>query len=220
MPTIIPIALVSYLIGSIPFGYLLVRIFRGVDIRASGSGNIGATNVARTSPTLGILTLLLDALKGLLAVLLVSHGHMLGLLAADNPSEQVWSPITGVTYARCALAAFCAVLGHIFPVWLKFRGGKGVATGLGSLILLAPRAVLVVVGVFMIVTAVFRYVSLASITAVALFPLLAWLLHDHHDVPFALLAMTACSVLIVSKHHDNIRRLVAGTENRLGAKRV
>ena len=220
MRNIIPIVLVSYLIGSIPFGYLLVRIFRGADIRESGSGNIGATNVARTSPALGILTLLLDALKGLFAVLLVSHGQLLGSIAANNTSEHLWLPISGHTYARCVLAAFCAVVGHIFPVWLKFRGGKGVATGLGSFILLAPRAVLVMVAIFMVVAAVFRYVSLASISAVALFPLLAWLLHDYHDVPSALLAMTACSLLIISKHRDNIRRLVSGTESRLGARRV
>src|ERR1700736_123304 len=120
------IAGISYLLGSIPFGYLLVLIFRGEDVRTSGSGNIGATNVSRKSPALGILTLLLDAVKGTAAVCMAY---------AIAP-----------TYPLISLAALCAVLGHMFPVWLKFRGGKGVATGLGSFIVIAPKAVLVAVG--------------------------------------------------------------------------
>lgn len=222
MRSLILVALVSYLIGSIPFGYLLVRAFRGADIRQSGSGNIGATNVARTSPVLGVLTLLFDALKGFGAVYLVSHGEIVASVAPDPIAllEQGLWPLPSNVYARCVLAAFFAIVGHMFPVWLKFRGGKGVATGLGSFILLAPRAVLVMIAIFLIVAAVFRYVSLASIVAVALFPLLAWLLHDYHDLPLALALMTVCSLLIITKHHENIRRLLAGTENRFGAKRA
>lgn len=220
MRTLIFVALVSYLIGSIPFGYLLVRAFRGADIRQSGSGNIGATNVARTSPVLGVLTLVLDALKGFGAVYLVSRGEIFSALPSNlsDMAELAWSPLSGEVYARCVLAAFFAVVGHMFPLWLKFRGGKGVATGLGSFILLAPRAALVTVAVFLVVAAVFRYVSLASITAVALFPLHVWLLDDYHEIPLALALMAVCSLLIITKHHENIRRLLTGTENRLGAK--
>jgi len=193
------IAGVSYLLGSIPFGYLLVRIFRGEDVRASGSGNIGATNVSRKSPALGILTLVLDAVKGTVAV---------------------WTAYAvAPTYPSMSLAALCAVLGHMFPVWLKFRGGKGVATGLGSFIVIAPKAVLVAVGIFIAVVAVFRYVSLGSIVAVAFFPLLVYEMHAYGSAPMALVLMAASSLLIIARHQQNIRRLLAGTENRIGAKR-
>lgn len=222
MPNIIAISLASYLIGSVPFGYVLVRLFRGADIRQSGSGNIGATNVARTSPGLGIATLILDALKGFAAVYLASRGEIIGSLGwnMNALSAQECSPMSWDLYTRCVLAALFAILGHMFPLWLKFRGGKGVATGLGSFILLAPRAVIVMAGVFLLVAAIFRYVSLASIVAVALFPLLAWLLHDYHEMPIVLAIMAISSILIVAKHHENIRRLLAGTENRLGTKRA
>jgi glycerol-3-phosphate acyltransferase PlsY len=176
--------------------------------------------VARTSPLLGILTLVLDATKGFVAVYLASRGEIVGSFAssAAHVNPHTWSPPAD-TCIRCVLAALFAILGHMFPVWLKFRGGKGVATGLGSFVLLAPRAVLVMVGIFLLVVAIFRYVSLASILAVALFPLLAWLLHDYRETPFTLSIMAISSILIVSKHHENIRRLLTGTENRLGAKR-
>lgn len=154
MRTLSLIAAVGYLLGSIPFGYLLVRIFRGEDVRQSGSGNIGATNVSRKSPALGICTLLLDAFKGSAAVALA---YFLATRRADGM----------MPYTAMSLAALCAVVGHIFPVWLKFRGGKGVATGLGSFIMITPKAVLLAVAVFIAVVAVFRYVSLASMVAVA-----------------------------------------------------
>jgi glycerol-3-phosphate acyltransferase PlsY len=223
MRSLVVIALVSYLIGSIPFGYLLVRAVRGTDIRQSGSGNIGATNVARTSPLLGVLTLVLDALKGFAAVYLVillGRGETIDSIASNlavNPGH-VWSPMPTSVYARCVLAAFFAIVGHMFPVWLRFRGGKGVATGLGAFILLAPRAVLVMIAIFLAVAAIFRYVSLASISAVALFPLLAWILRDYRETPFALAVMAMSSILIIAKHHENIRRLLAGTEHRFRAK--
>jgi glycerol-3-phosphate acyltransferase PlsY len=192
-------AALSYLSGSIPFGYLLVRIFRGEDIRASGSGNIGATNVSRKSPKLGLLTLLFDALKGLVPVMLaLPFARRVGV----DP------------YFLASLAAFCAIVGHIFPVWLRFRGGKGVATGLGSWIALAPRGVLVMVIVFVIMVALFRYISLGSITAAAVFPAAARLLHDYHSTPAMLAFMAASSLLIIAKHHRNISRLFAGTENK------
>src|SRR5689334_21914703 len=151
------IAAASYLLVSIPFGYLLVRIFRGEDVRKSGSGNIGATNVARKSPVLGVLTLLLDALKGSGAVALAYT--LCGRMGTGN-----------VPYRAISLAALFAVVGHVFPVWLKFRGGKGVATGLGSFVMIAPKAVLVAAAIFLVVVLVFRYVSLGSIVAVATFP--------------------------------------------------
>ncbi len=196
---------VSYLLGAIPFGYLLVRTFRGADIRLSGSGNIGATNVARTSPALGIATLILDALKGLAAVAIARY------LIAPH-----WGASVAIL---SALAALSAVVGHIFPVWLKFRGGKGVATGLGSFVMLAPKAILVMVGVFLAIVTVLRYVSLGSIIAVALLPLLAWLLDGYRNSPIVLACMAAASALIIIKHHGNIRRLIAGTEHRLGGAR-
>jgi len=200
-------AVVSYLLGSIPFGYVLVSMFRGEDVRRSGSGNIGATNVARTSPLLGLLTLLLDAAKGAAAVLIAQE------LYRRLPSTSS----THSLYLVLSLAALCAVLGHIFPVWLKFRGGKGVATGLGSFFVIAPKAVLLAAAVFLAVVLIFRYVSLASITAVAVFPLSAWLMHEYGGDPMALGLISTASLFIVVKHHANIGRLLGGTENRIGS---
>jgi acyl phosphate:glycerol-3-phosphate acyltransferase len=200
------IAAVSYLLGSIPFGYLLVRIFRGEDVRQSGSGNIGATNVSRKSPVLGGLTLLLDALKGTAAVALsyVVANHM---VAGPPALEQV------------ALGALFAVVGHVFPVWLKFCGGKGVATGLGAFALLAPKAVLIAAGFFIVVVLISRYVSLGSIVAVAVFPFAAGLIGQFCLSPSGLALISLASLLILVEHRDNMRRLLAGAENRVGAKR-
>ena len=207
MLKLILIAALSYLLGSIPFGYLLVRVFRGEDVRQSGSGNIGATNVSRSSPALGALTLVLDALKGTAAVGLA---YGLSDVSADNAKP----------FQILAVAAFFAVLGHVFPVWLKFRGGKGVATGLGSFFVIGPNAVLVAAGIFVLVVAVFRYVSLGSILAVASFPLLfAYRMPAHGNASVALAIMATTCLLIILRHHENIRRLLAGTENRLGRKR-
>ena len=183
----------SYLLGSIPFGYILLRIFRDQDVRQTGSGNIGATNVARSSPALGILTLFLDALKGAAAV---------AVTRALFPDQVMLA----------AIAALFAILGHVFPVWLRFRGGKGVATGLGAFVMLAPKIVLIALGIFVVMVFAFRYVSLASIVTVALFPLLAWLLKAYGNTPMVLVFMAAASALIIAKHRGNIRRLFAGTE--------
>ncbi len=201
------IAAVSYLLGSIPFGYLLVRIFRGEDVRRSGSGNIGATNVSRKSPALGALTLLLDALKGAAAVALAFYTSG-GMASEVKP------------YQAMATAALFAILGHMFPVWLKFRGGKGVATGLGSFIVIAPKAVLISAGIFVLFVASFRYVSLASIIAVASFPLLFFPGARRANALDAWALMAACSLLMIARHYDNIRRLLAGHESRIGAKRL
>jgi glycerol-3-phosphate acyltransferase PlsY len=200
------IAALSYLLGSIPFGYLLVRIFLGEDVRKSGSGNIGATNVSRKSPWLGVLTLLLDALKGTAAVALsyVAADRMGAIPALD----------------QVAVGALFAVLGHVFPVWLKFRGGKGVATGLGAFVLIAPKAVLIAAGVFIAVAAISRYVSLGSIAAVTVFPPTAWVIGEFNLSPVGLALISIASLVILVKHRDNMRRLWAGTENRMGAKRA
>ena len=199
MQTLLISAGVGYLLGSIPFGYWLVRVFLGSDVRTTGSGNIGATNVARTSPTLGIVTLLLDALKGLTAVVLVSTMY---------PGNRELKFV----------AAFAAVCGHIFPVWLKFRGGKGVATGLGSFLLLTPKAILVALGIFIVVAVALRYVAFASIIAAASLPVLALLLGEGHNSA-ELVLVAAASLLIISKHHQNIRRMLSGTEPKFQLRR-
>ena len=189
---------IGYLLGSIPFGYLLVRAFRGADVRATGSGNIGATNVARTSPALGAVTLVLDAMKGAAAVLLVSR---------------IFPGLDNVIF----VAALAAVAGHIFPVWLRFRGGKGVATGLGSFLLLTPKAILLAMAIFVAVAAAFRLVALASIIATASLPALALLLGESGK---PVLLMGAASLLIILKHHQNIGRMLRGTEPRFQFRRT
>lgn len=200
-------AVISYLLGSIPFGYLLVRVFRGQDIRLSGSGNIGATNVARSYRGLGLMTLLLDGGKGLLAV----------SLAALISRRQLESGPQ--IYSMMCLAALFAVLGHIFPVWLKFRGGKGVATAVGSFVLLAPEAVLAALIIFLLVVLSSRYISLGSVVASALFPLLAWLLYRIRFTPGTLVMISIASLLVILRHHQNLGRLVAGTEPRFQLRR-
>jgi glycerol-3-phosphate acyltransferase PlsY len=212
MVRVLLIAAASYLMGSIPFGYLLVRIFRGEDVRQSGSGNIGATNVARKSPVLGASTLLLDALKGTCAVLLANEAFM-----RTPPGN------TDVSlYPSLSVVALCAVLGHMFPVWLRFRGGKGVATSVGAFAVLIPRATLGAFAIFMIVALVSRYVSLASIAAAVSLPVLAWLSlrHRNGEGLLTLLPIVIASVLVIAKHHENIRRLLAGSEPRFGSRRT
>lgn len=220
------VAVVAYLLGSIPFGYILVRVFRGEDVRAIGSGNIGATNVARKAPGLGVATLLLDAGKGFAAVIvairvmyflhpptyqLVSGEHLEAFRQAQRPGVQHF-------YFIMAIAAVFAILGHVFPVWLKFKGGKGVATGVGAFVALAPKAVLVVLVIFVAIVAAFRYISLGSIVATAAFPIFAWLLYRYQASPAVFAAMVCASALIIGKHYQNIRRLLAGTEHRFELK--
>jgi glycerol-3-phosphate acyltransferase PlsY len=193
-------AAVSYLLGSIPFGYVVVRIFKGEDVRTTGSGNIGATNVARKSPALGIATLVLDAAKGLAAVLVTQA-------LFSGPHQRL----------IMTTAAFFAVLGHLFPVWFKFRGGKGVATSLGSFILLTPKSILCLVILFLVIAVAFRYVSLGSLAVAAAFPLLAWALREYVD-PRQLVLIALVSALVIWRHRQNIGRLAAGTESKLGSK--
>jgi acyl phosphate:glycerol-3-phosphate acyltransferase len=216
------IAAVAYLLGSIPFGYLLVKTFTGADVRAQGSGNIGATNVARTGKKgLAILTLVLDALKGYAAVWF-----------ALKYVERQFGNTSGWTFYRAyaspyempvffaGLAALFAVIGHMYPVWLKFKGGKGVATALGVYLALAPKAIVVSIIVFFLVFAVTRYVSLGSILASLAFPVAFWYFHRADSTPAVLLMICAIQALIIWKHADNIRRLASGTESKFGAKKA
>jgi glycerol-3-phosphate acyltransferase PlsY len=208
------VAAVAYLLGSIPFGYLLVKTFRGSDIRLTGSGNIGATNVARSGAKgLGALTLILDIAKGLLAV---GFAWELGRSSWNVCwEEKTYLPIPCVPiWHLMAIAAFLAVTGHVFPFWLKFKGGKGVATALGVFTLLFPKAVLVSLAIFVIVLVLSRYVSLGSILAALAFPIAAYFFY--HPDWLSLLPVIAAAALVILKHHQNIRRLLTGNENRFG----
>jgi glycerol-3-phosphate acyltransferase PlsY len=192
------LVLLSYVLGSIPFGYLLVRARSGGDVRAIGSGNIGATNVARTAGmSIGVATLLLDAGKGYFAVWLAEH-------------------FSGGNIRIMMYAGLAAILGHVFPVWLKFSGGKGVATALGVFLMISWAAVAAAVAVFAIVVLFWRYVSLASVSAAAALPLLVYLLYaPGHAPPAAVTAGTLlAAALVIVKHRENIERLMAGTEPR------
>jgi glycerol-3-phosphate acyltransferase PlsY len=156
--------------------------------------------VARKSPALGVATLVLDAAKGLAAVLVAR-------VLFSGPHQ----PLIMTT------AAFFAVLGHLFPVWLKFRGGKGVATTLGAFILLTPKSILCLLVLFFLIAVAFRYVSLGSVAVAAAFPLLAWALHEYSD-PRQLIFITLVSALVIWKHRQNIGRIAAGTESKFGTK--
>jgi glycerol-3-phosphate acyltransferase PlsY len=202
MPASAPIlwllVLQGYVLGSIPFGYLLVRARSGGDVRAMGSGNIGAANVARTAGlSVGVATLVLDAAKGFFAVWLAGH------FSDGN--------IRFMMYAGLA-----AILGHVFPVWLKFSGGKGVATALGVFLMISWGGVAAAVAVFVIVFLFWRYVSLASVSAAAALPLLVYLLYAPGHAPPAVVTAGAllAAALVIVKHRENIERLVAGTEPR------
>jgi glycerol-3-phosphate acyltransferase PlsY len=190
---------VAYLLGSIPFGYLIVKLAEGRDVRAAGSGNIGATNVGRVAGKLaGVVTLLLDAGKGYAAVWLVGRWT----------DQHLPSMVT---------AGVVAILGHMFPVWLKFKGGKGVATGVGVFLPISWQAVVAAVVVWLVVVAAWRYVSLGSMVASASLPLLLYFLYapGHAPPTVVTLSAVAAAMLIVLKHHANIARLAAGTEPRV-----
>lgn len=195
--------LLAYLIGSIPFGYLIIRMRLGADIRERGSGGTGATNVSRSAgKVLGLLTLVLDALKGVAAV------SISRLLTGGTEDLVVW--IAGA-------AAVAALLGHIFPVWLKFRGGKGVATGLGAMAVLTPVATLVAVVAFVVTFLLTRYVSLSSMIAAICLPItiLVYGRLSAASMPVAMILTTlAGAALIVWAHRANIARLRAGTESK------
>ena len=197
-PTTSLLLAAAYFLGSIPFGLILAKLLAGSDIRKSGSGNIGATNVARVAgPAAGILTLVLDAAKGASAVWL-----------AGRVSEQSSTVMT--------LAAVAALMGHCFPIWLKLKGGKGVATALGVFLMLAPLAALGALFVFIVVSAAWRYVSLGSVSAAAAMPLLMYFLWaPGHAPPLAVdFGTLFASALVIVKHDANLQRLVDGTESK------
>ena len=187
---------VVYLIGSIPVGFLVARAAGGFDIRGKGSGNIGATNVLRTlGPVPAVLTLLGDVAKGYLAV---RAAEVLG-------PEPVWG----------AAGALLAIVGNCWPVFLRFKGGKGVATALGAFLALTPRAILLAAGVWIVIAAAFRHVSLASILGCVGLALGAWLFGY---APMYAGAAACAAGLIVWRHHENVKRLLSGTERRLGER--
>jgi glycerol-3-phosphate acyltransferase PlsY len=190
------IPVVAYLLGSIPFGLILTKLFGGTDVREEGSGNIGATNVLRVAgPLAGILTLLFDAAKGAAAVLLAGR--------YANHSA-MWMMIAGLA----------ALVGHCFPIWLKFKGGKGVATAAGVYLALCPLAFLGGLILFILVVGFWRYVSLGSISAALAMPLLMYFLWAprHAPPPVITLGALAVAMLIVYKHDANLKRLVEGAE--------
>ena len=185
---------VAYLIGSIPTGLLLGKLY-GIDVRKEGSGNIGATNLYRTvGRKVGIFTLIGDCLKGLLPVLMVK--------ASTFPPELA---------AWVGLAAFC---GHVFSLFLKFRGGKGVATALGVFLALAPVAVTIAIALFAVMMFVWRYVSLGSISAAAVMPLAVYLLGGSRTIT---LVAAVIALIVIARHHENLSRLLSGTESRFKA---
>ena len=194
------VLITAYFLGSIPFGYLIVRARAGADIRETGSGGIGATNVSRRAGKgAGVLTLILDALKGVAAILI---GRF----------------ILGESFGAITGAAILVIMGHMFPLWLGFRGGKGVATGVGVFLVLAPLALAGAGVIFLAIVILTRYVSLGSITAAATIPLFVWLQHGLIS-PLSNLWATMCAAvitasLIIFAHRSNIQRLLQGTESK------
>ncbi len=197
-PSLLWIPAAAYLLGSIPFGLLLSKLFGAGDVRKAGSGNVGATNVARVAgPLAGIFTLALDGAKGAAAVWLA------GRFANENAA---WMVVAGLA----------ALVGHCYPVWLRFRGGKGVATAAGMFLVLCPLAGLGAIGVFILVVMFWRYVSLGSIAAAAAMPMLIYFLWAPHHAPPQMVTFGAfaAAILVVYKHDANIQRLVEGREPR------
>lgn len=194
---------IAYLLGSIPFGYVIVKLREGRDIRRAGSGNIGAANVTRTVGLAGgLLTLALDAAKGSLAVAIsirLAHGNIRWVMAAG----------------------LLAIAGHLFPVWLGFRGGRGVATAAGVFLLLSWKAVLAAAVVWLVAVLWWRYVSLGSVLAAAALPLLVYVLYaPGHRPPLAVsLGTTLASLLVIVRHRVNLERLLTGTEPRISFHR-
>jgi glycerol-3-phosphate acyltransferase PlsY len=202
------VIIAAYLIGSIPFGYLIVRHKVGEDVRESGSGGTGATNVSRRAgKAAGVFTLVLDALKGVLAIVVAQ------MIVGEGGPNVDWPT---------AAAAIATISGHIFPVWLGFRGGKGVATGVGVFLMLAPIAVLCAAVIFIVVVTITKYISLGSIVAAAMIPLFVFMdmvfIQPISDLRSLLTAAAVGAMLIIFAHRGNIRRLAEGTEPRFRLK--
>ncbi|MHB8121157.1 MAG: glycerol-3-phosphate 1-O-acyltransferase PlsY [Desulfuromonadaceae bacterium] len=191
---LVVVVVAAYLTGSIPTGLLLGKAY-GIDVRTEGSGNIGATNLYRTvGRKVGIITLVCDCLKGLFPVVLVTFSTL-------PPEFAAW----------VGLAAFC---GHVFSVFLKFKGGKGVATALGVFLALAPLAVAIAIALFAVLMFIWRYVSLGSIAAAAVMPLAVFLLGESNSVTTVTVII---ALIVIARHHENIKRLLAGSENKFKA---
>lgn len=205
MHTYLIVAGVAYLLGSIPFGYLLVLTVRKEDIRKQGSGNIGATNVLRSGAKgLGALTFLLDTGKGLAAVLI-----------AYSLARHAGAPLQNAAI----MAGFFVIVGHVFPVWLGFKGGKGVATALGAFLALSFWSAVIALGIFVAVFALSRYVSLASILAAIALPFLTLFLSPGAHSNLFRVLLFCCAALVIAKHKGNIVRLARGSEYRFGKSR-
>ncbi|MDR2008301.1 MAG: glycerol-3-phosphate 1-O-acyltransferase PlsY [Alphaproteobacteria bacterium] len=190
------VIVMSYVLGSLPYGYILVKMFKGVDIRTVGSGNIGTTNVLRAGYRgLAFLTLLLDSFKGAIAILLTRHYF--------NLDEDY-----------VAIAGLVAILGHMYPIWLKFKGGKGVATFFGTILAFDPLLFLICGFVWLLIAIPTRYSSLAAIVSVIVFPVAAYFL----DEPLFYVSI-AIAVLIIYKHRENIKRLLQGKESKIKFKK-
>jgi glycerol-3-phosphate acyltransferase PlsY len=208
MLSIISITILSYLLGSIPFGIIICKLWKGIDIREYGSKNPGATNVYRIIGSIpALIVLLLDISKGLIATLLISR------IIIDQPILNHTSLMI--------IAGLVVILGHIFPVFASFKGGKGVATGLGVLISLAPVELIFALLLFLIIVAITRYVSLGSLSS-ALFILLALIFEKYYLYKTVadelLIAVIVLMVFIFYTHRSNIKRLLNGTENKFGKK--
>jgi len=229
------VIVVAYLLGSIPFGYLIVRTTQGADVRETGSGGTGATNVSRRAgKAAGVMTLVLDALKGAAAVAIAKlilglpifggGGHIgppLPTLGGNNLGEHVLIGRTGSpedVYWWIAAGAIAVIVGHIFPVWLRFRGGKGVATGVGVFLMLAPIAVALAAVVFVVAVVWTRYVSLGSILAAVAIPLFVLFQHVFirpvESLAPMMTAAIAAAALIVFAHRENVGRLISGSESK------
>ncbi len=236
--------IIAYLIGSIPFGLILTKIFGYGDIRKIGSGNIGATNVLRTgNKLLALATLILDGLKPVIAIFIIYHrklkySHFYYGVVPSNGSW-IYSPIpkpscpssSNLGHILCdvtppfylenfanitfLLILFLVILGHCFPIWLKFKGGKGVATGLGGLLFLAPMAGAVCCAIWVITAVTKRISSLSGLVSFAFAPLVVWIFYGYSG-GIACLLITA---LIFYRHKDNIKRLINGTEPKIGEKK-
>lgn len=200
--------ILSYLLGSIPTSYIIGKLLKGIDLREHGSGNVGATNTFRVlGPVPGIIVLLVDILKGLIAVLFISR------LAMGTSFSAEWVKV---------LCGIAAISGHDWTIFLKFRGGRGVATSIGVFFALVPQAIGIALGAGLVVIALSRYVSLGSISGAILFPILVYLFYLFKEEPLPLpylFSSLLASFLVIIKHIPNIKRLIKGKENRLSFRR-